>query len=71
MDSPFYSTAEVIKILGICKTTACKLMKQWRSELAEQGYYGGQRGQISKAYVDSKLYGKDYTNEKICSKVSN
>jgi hypothetical protein len=46
-----------MQLLGVCKTTACKLMKEWREELASKGYYGGQRGQISKSYVAEKLYG--------------
>jgi hypothetical protein len=56
MKGNFYETQDVMRILCVGKTTACELMKGWKSEISALGKYPGAKGLISKAYVDEKLY---------------
>lgn len=49
----FYSVEDVMSILGVGKSKAYQIMKQFNQELEAEGYYTVS-GRVSTAYFDSR-----------------
>jgi len=49
----FYSVEDVMSILGVGRSKAYQIMKQFNEELAARGYYTVS-GRVSKGYFDSR-----------------
>lgn len=51
----FYNVNDIMKIFGIQKTCAYKLMKELNAELAEKGYYI-HNGVVNAKYFRERVY---------------
>ena len=50
----FYSVEDVMSLLGVGKSKAYEIMKQFNKELEALGYYTV-NGRVSKSYFDSRM----------------
>ena len=56
MTEKFYSVEDVMQILGISKSAACKIMRQMNDELKKKGFVII-RGKVSRRYFEECIYG--------------
>lgn len=54
----YYTAADVMKLLGVSKTSAYRIIKTLNEELAAQGYLVT-IGKIPKKYLAEKCYGME------------
>ena len=51
----YYTAKEVAEMLGICVSSAYKVIRQLNTELNDKGYITV-TGKVSRAYFDEKVY---------------
>lgn len=55
MERRYYTVCDIMQILGISRSKAYKLLREWNQELETMGYITIS-GKISKRFVDEKIY---------------
>lgn len=64
MANLFYTAQEVAEMLGVSKSQAYIMIKEWNKELKEMNYLAIP-GKVSKKYLQEKIYGYDNRKEAV------